>query len=119
MAINLTALNNITPFVVNNSLINETSDIGANLVTNANVQSQGYLGLGMMITLFLVLMIILMAEQEVFRLNFLNAYIISSGLSLLVGIVLLISNIGSSFQHVMWFAILFMIGILGKFYENK
>ena len=116
---NLSALNNITPYTVNNSLINETTEIGANLISNGNTQTQGYLGLGIMITLFLVLLIILMADQDIFRLPFINSLIASSGLTLLVGITLLVSDIASSYQHVMWIAIIFIVAILGKFYENK
>jgi len=116
---NITALNNITPYTVNNSLINDSTQIGTNLISNANTQSDGYFGLGLMIAIFLFLMIILMAEQEVFRFGFISAFIASSGITLLIGIIMLISNISSSFNHVMWFAILFIIGLLAKYYENK
>ena len=116
---NLTALNNLIPYTVNNSLINETSQIGINLAVNANTQTQGYFGLGIMIVVFILLMIVLMAEQEIFKLGFLNSLVASSGISLLIGIILLISDISSSFQHVMWFAIIFIIALLGKYYENK
>jgi hypothetical protein len=116
---NISALNNITPYIVNNTLINDSKEIGTNLVSNANVQTQGYFGLGIMIVIFLVLLIVLMAEQDVFRFNFLAALVASSGLSLLVGLILLVSDIGTSFQHVMWFAIVFIISLLAKLYENK
>lgn len=116
---NLTALNDITPFTVNNSLINETTEIGTNLVSNANVQTQGYFGLGMMIIIFIILLIVLMTEQDVFRFNFLSALTISSGMSLLVGLVLLVSDVSSSFQHVMWFAMIFIIALLSKAYEKR
>ena len=116
---NISALNNITPYTVNNSLINETAEIVPNLITNANVQSQGYFGLVIMIIIFLFLLIILQSEAEVFRFSFMSSLVFSSGIALLVGIILLISDISSSFQHVMWFAIVFIIALIGKYYENK
>jgi len=115
---NLTALNNITPFEVNNTLINQTSDMGANLVTNANTSTGGYFGLGVMVIIFIFLMIILMADQEIFRLSFSSALLFSSAVVLLLGIVLLVGDLISNFQHVMWFAIIFLLALLIKYYEQ-
>jgi uncharacterized membrane protein len=115
---NITALNNITSPTINNSLINNTSEIGTNLIQNANQQTQGYFGLGIMLIIFIFLMIILMNENEVFRFSFSSAFLISSGVSLLIGIILLISDMASSYQHVVWFSILFMIALIIKYYEN-
>ena len=52
---NLTALNNITPYTVNNSLVNQTEDIGVNLISNANELTNGYFGLGIMMIIFIML----------------------------------------------------------------
>lgn len=116
---NLTQLNNITPYTVNNSLINDTTQIGSNLISNANVQSEGYLSLGIMIVIFIFILIVLMAEQDTFRFGFIGSLIAASGIALLAGIIMLVSDIGTSFQHVMWFAILFTLALLGKYYEGK
>jgi hypothetical protein len=116
---NLTALNNITPFSVNTTLINESTEIGANLVSNANQQTGGYFGLGIMMIIFIFLLLILMQDQEVFRFNFVQAFVASSGISLMVGIIGLVSGIFTSFSHVMWFAILFIIALIAKYYQNN
>jgi len=116
---NLSNLNNITPFEVNNTLINETEQIIPNLITNSNELTGGYFGLGMMIIVFLALLIILMADQEVFRFKFSNALSASSGISLLIGIVLLVSDIAGNFYHVMWFAILFAASLVIVFYDKN
>ncbi len=119
MAINLTALNNITPFEVNTSLINESSTLAPNLISNANTLTNGYFGLGIMMVLFIFLMIILMQDNEVFKLRFSQALNVASGLTLLLGIVMFISNLISSYQHLMWFAIIFMISLLLTYYEKN
>lgn len=116
---NISNLNNITPLEINNSLINNTSEIVPNLVSNANILTDGYFGLGMMLVMFLFLLIILMAEQEVFRFKFSTALVASSGITLLFGIILLLTNTISNYQHLMWFAIIFLISLIMKYYENN
>lgn len=118
MAINLTPLNNISTFEVNTSLINESSTLAPNLVSNANTATNGYFGLGMLIVLFIFMMIIFMQDNEVFRFTFPQAFLGASGICTLVGIVLLVSDMISSFQHVMWFAILFLIALV-VVYNNR
>lgn len=116
---NISALNNLTPYSVNNSLINNSADIGSNLVTNANTQTGGYLGLGIMIMIFLAIIIITMTENDVFRLNFVQSLIVASGFATLVGIVGVIVGIFTSYAHVMWFAIIFAIALVAKKYQTQ
>ena len=116
---NLTKLNNINPFEVNNSLINESSEIIPNIVSNTNDMTGGYFGLGMMIIIFTVLLIILMADQEVFRLKFSNALAGSLGITVLVGVVMFSTDIITEFQHLMWFAIPFAISLVVVYYDQS
>lgn len=116
--VNISNLNNITPFEVNNSLINSTTEMIPNLYSNANQTTDGFFGLGIMVSLFIFLLLITMADQDVFRLPFSSALVFSSGMATLAGIILILSNLISSFQHVMWFAIIFAIALLVKFYER-
>jgi len=116
---NISALNNITPFAVNNTIINNTQDTGANLVNNANTMTGGYFGLGIMIAVFLLLMLTLMSQQDLFRLSFISALGLSSGMSLIIGIVGLVSGLFTNYQHVMWFAILFAFALVFKNYERR
>jgi len=116
---NLSNLNNITPYEVNNSLINQTETIIPNLITNTNELTGGYFALGVMIMVFLALLIILMADQDVFRFKFSNALSASSGISLLIGIILLVSDIGANFYHVMWFAIIFASSLVIVKYDKN
>lgn len=115
----ITALQNLTPLEINNSLLNNSAEMGANLLENANTTSQGYLGLVFMITLFIFLFIILNADQDIFRLDMIKALLVSSGLVTIVGIIALISGIFTNFTHVMWFAVIFTISLIGNYFNNK
>jgi len=116
---NLTALNNIQPFEVNTSLINNSAEIGTNIVNNANVTSEGYFGLGVLVSIFLFCMIITTTQQDLFRLTFLQSLVFSSGIVTIIGILGLLGNIFSSFQHVMWFTLLFIVGLIATYLKGK
>lgn len=116
---NLSNLNNITPYEVNNTLINQTETIIPNMVTNANTLTDGYFGLGLMTVIFIALLIILMADQDVFRLKFSNALAASSGIVTIIGIIMIVSNISSNFYHVMWFAIIFATSLVIVQYDKN
>ena len=115
----LNALTNITPFEVNNTLLNETSTIGTSLVNNANTTTGDFFGLGVMTVVFITLMLILMTEQDFFRLNFLQALVGSSGFVMIIGFVGIVSSIFTNLYHVFYFAIIFLIAIVSTFYKNR
>ena len=116
---NLTALQNITPYQVNNSLINNTNEIASNLISNANTQTNGYFGLIIMLIVFVIILISIMSEQDVFRLDFISALIFASLCSLIIGVVMIVSNLITSYQHVIWFAIIFISGLIAKYYQKQ
>jgi hypothetical protein len=116
---NLTALSNITPFEVNNTLLNNTEDIAINIVNNANDTTGGYFGLVMMSAIFFVLLVIAMTEQDVFRFDFISSLAFSSGVTLLVGITAVIGGVITSFQHVMWFAMILMVAAIAKYLQKS
>ncbi len=116
---NVSNLNNISTLELNNTLLNDSQNIVPNLITNSNDLTGGYFTLGLMVVVFIGLLIIFMTERDVFRLKFSNALAGASGISLIMGIVLLISDIGSNFQHVMWFAILFVISLIIVYYDKN
>lgn len=115
----LNALTNITPFEVNNSLLNNTEQIGINLVNNANTTTGDFFGLGVMVVVFVVLMLFLMTEQDFFRLQFLQALTASSGFALIIGSVGIVTGIFTNLYHVFYFAIIFMIAVISTFYKNR
>ncbi len=116
---NLTNLHNIAPLEVNNSLINETNEIIPSIISNSNSLTDGYFGLGIMTVIFVVLLLILMTDQDVFSLKFSTALAASSGITLLVGIIMLVSDIAASFTHVMWYAIIFAISLVVVYYDKS
>ncbi len=116
---NLTALQYLEPYEVNNTLINDSSQLAANLVDNANTQTGGYFGLGMLIILFIFFLIMFMSENDFFRLDFISALNLSSGLCLLLGIIFIVSEVITNFQHVVWFGIIFILGLLAKYNSQR
>lgn len=116
---NITALNNITPFTLNNTIVNSTTDMTSSMINNANSTTDGYFGLGMLLIIFIYILIVLMTEQDVFRLDFISALASASGIVLLIGIVMLVVDAITSYQHVMWFAIIFIIALLAKYNQQN
>lgn len=119
MAINITALNNIQPYVVNATLINDSTTIIPGMIENANHTTGGFFGLGIMVMLWLLIFIISVTDQDLFRLTFLQAWVAASGIVTMIGIMGLVSNVFSSYQHVMWFAIAFIIGLVATYLKDK
>jgi len=116
---NLTKLQNITPLEINNSLLNNSAEIGPNLISNANTSSQGYFGLVFMLTVFIFLCIVLFADQDVFRLDMIKSVLLASGVVTIIGIIAIITGIFNNFAHVMWFATIFMLMLIVNYFTNK
>ena len=116
---NLTKLQNITPFEINNTLINNSEEIGSNLISNANQSTGDFFGLGVMLVTFIVLMLFLMTEQDFFRLNFLQALTAASGFALIIGSVGIVTSIFTNLNHVFYFGMIFVIAMISTFYKNK
>lgn len=114
--VNITALQNITPFVLNASIVEDVDTIIPNLITNANVQTQNWFGLIIMIVLFFYLLWKLTDDTDRFRLDFVKALTFSSGITLMVGMVMLATNITTTFNHVVWFAIIFTLAMISAWY---
>ncbi len=117
--VNLTALQNLTPFVLNASIVENTDTIIPNMVSNANTQSDNWFGLLIMLTLFFYLLWKLTDETSRFRMDFVKALIFSSGITLIVGSVMLVTNITTTYNHVVWFAIIFTLGMISSWYLKQ
>ena len=50
---NLSNLDNIAPPPINNSLINDSTQLVPNLISNSNNLTDGYFALGMMVIIFI------------------------------------------------------------------
>lgn len=111
---NLTALNNITPLTINNSLINDSSTLIPNIIENTNNMTGGYFGLGVMLVLFIVFVIMTYREDAGIRMDITRSLMFSSGLVFILGLIAVTSPLGifTSFVHVAWFGVIFVTTLL-------
>jgi hypothetical protein len=98
---------------LNISTTNLTSnDLIPNLIAGANGNSDGYLGLGIMLSIFIVLVFTLYRDDLDMRVDILRAVMLSSGFVSILGIIMFASNIITSFVHIMWFIVIFIISFI-------
>ena len=114
--INLTPLQNISPFIINTSIVEDADTIIPNLISNANTQTNNWFGLLIMLILFFYMMWLLIDQQGKFRLDFIKAILYSSGITLIVGAVMLANNITTTYAHIVWFAIIFTLAMISAWY---
>jgi len=119
MAIDWNSLNNITDITFNLSQIQDSSGLTNTLIDNADVVSQGYYGLGVMIITFLIMMVILFKDDDDIRMDIVRTIMISSGFTTIIGVIGLTLNIFSSFTHVMWFFVIFVASTIAVLFLKK
>ena len=117
--VNLTALQNISPFIINTSIVEDSDTIIPNLITNTNIQTQNWWGLLIMLVLFFYLIWKLTNDQDKFRLDFIKGLVFSSGITLIVGAVMLVTNITTTYNHVVWFGIIFTLAMISAWYLKQ
>lgn len=115
MTLNLEALKNMTPLEFNTSGITNPETTITTLISNSNTVSEGYFGLGIMILIFAVLVYVTFRQDGDIRLDISRSILFSSGITSIIGIVLLVTPIISSFIHVMWFLTIFIIMLVVVF----
>ena len=119
MVINWSSLNSIPELTFNTTEIQNTAEFTNTLINNADVVSQGYFGLGVMLIMFLVLLVLLYKNDSDIRMDIARSIMISSGFTTIVGLIALGLNIFSSFTHVMWFFTIFIISIISILFLKK
>lgn len=101
----MTPLNISTTNLTSNELI-------PNLISGANTNSEGYLGLGIMLSIFIVLVFTLYRDDSETRVDILRSIMMASGFVSILGIIMFASNIITSFVHIMWFIVIFIISFI-------
>lgn len=89
------------------------------LLNNVDTSSQGYFGLGIMTVVFLVLVFASFDKSGEIKLSILKSISVGSGFSTIIGLILIVSNIASSWVHVVWFFVIFVISIIGSYITKK
>lgn len=119
MAINWDSLNNMTDIVINTTQLDNPAELTNTLIDNADVVSQGYFGLGIMIVMFTVLLIFMFRDDGDIRLDIARSIALSSGFTTILGIIALVLDIFSSFTHVMWFFVIFVFSVISVLFLKK
>lgn len=119
MAIDWESINNITTISINTSSVSNSTTIVNTLVDNADTVTKGYYGLGVMLIMFIVMLVILFRDDGDIRLDIARSIMLSSGFTIILGIISLYLNIFSSFVHVMWFFVIFVFSLISVLFLKK
>lgn len=111
--------NNMTNLTIDSTNLNESTNIIPALISESNDVSQGYLGLGIMLGIFLVLTYTLYRQDGDIRLDILRSIMKASGFASIIGVIMVVSGITTSFVHVMWFITIFIISLLSAYQLKK
>lgn len=112
-------LNNITTLDVNTSVLGNVNTAAPNLVTNANTVSLGFFGLGIMICIFIYLIIRTTSASGSIRMDFPRSLQLSSGLVFVLGYLMNVSGLVSSYNHALWFFTLFVASTIWIYFLKR
>jgi len=111
--VNLSKLSEIEPI---NLTVNLTDpNILNTAVTSANETSGGYLGIGISIAIYIFTIYIATKQESLFSFDFIKSSVLASGVTIVVGLLLLSLDITSSFQHLMFFVVIFILSVLAAY----
>ena len=99
--------------------MNDPNLIIPNLISNANTQTDNWWGLLIMLVLFFYLLWKLSEDEGRFKLDFVKSLVYSSGITMIIGAVMIVTNITTTYNHVVWFGILFTISIITAWYLKQ
>lgn len=111
--VNLSNLQDIEPINISVNLSNP--DIMNTAVSTANESTGGYLGLGIGIVIYIMMIYIATKEDGIMKMDFIKASLLGSGVSLTVMLLMLGLDMISSFIHLMWFLVIFILSLLGAY----
>jgi hypothetical protein len=112
-------LKNIEPIHLNNSLINNSSNIVQNSINNANNSTGGIWFIVTIIVIFIWLMYILMDKNKTFQYDPTRALFISSSWCLSLSIVSALIGISITIIPIIWFGTIFFISGVGVYMRKE
>ncbi len=109
----------MTPLTFNNTIINDSTTMIPNMVSNSNDLSQGYFGLFVMVAVFIIIFWKSFKQTGDIKMDFVRSLLVSSGMTASLGFIGIISNVFTSYVHFIWFFTLFIITIIWLFFLKK
>lgn len=106
-------------FVLNTTLIDNSSELVNNIATNASPASDGFFGIGIMVAMYLVLAYYLYRSDEAFRLDFPKASLFASGFALGVGIIMFSLGWIGNYRHLLWIGIVYLLSFIVSWSMNR
>lgn len=110
---------NATPLTINNSVLGNVNSVSDNLIVNANNVSLGFFGLGVMVCLFLYMIIRTTSPGGSIRMDLSRALQFSSGFTFVVGFIMNLGGLISSYNHVLWFFTIFVVSTIWVYYLKR
>jgi len=117
--VNFSILTNVSVLDFNTTMIENNEELLPTMINNANEQTSGYLGLAILLVVFLVLTYINFRQDDDIRLDIVRSIFISSGFSSILGIIMIVSGLITSFQHVTWFILVFLISLISVYFMKR
>ena len=110
---------NITQIEINTTMLTNPYEVTRNIIDTSNEVTTGYLGIGILLPIFLVILFFAFKSDGDIRMDITRSIMWSSGFVSIIGVIMLVSNIITSFTHVMWFLSIFIISIIAILFMKK
>ena len=109
----------IEPFNSTQIVPTNSADWVPELLKVTTETSDGLFGLGILVVIFFVLIITLSRQDDVYRFDFTRAVLGSGSICLILGILMIAGDLISSFRHIIWFGLIFLISLMSSYYLKQ
>lgn len=116
---NINYLANATTLNINTTNLTNAENLVPTMINNAAGITDGYFGLAIMMSMFLVLLFTFFRDDGDTRTDIMRSIMMSSGFVSIIGLIMLISGLIGSFMHVMWFLTIFIISFIITFLNKQ
>lgn len=110
---------NATPLEINTSVLGNVNTALPNMIANANTVSLGFYGLGIMIAAFVYLLIRTNSPSGAMRMDVVRSLQVSSGFVFVLGYIMNISGLVSSYNHALIFFVVFCLSSIWVYYLKR
>lgn len=108
-----------TDFNTTGLIPTQSSEVIPVLVNTTVETSGGLFGIGVLLMIFLILIITLTRRDDMYAMDFTRATLFGGAICLIIGLMLLAGDLISSFRHVVWFGVIFLITLIGSYYMKR